>query len=126
MFLGYCFPLFSDRLVHIGYKEYYSGVEYYHLREHYLDLPFNDKRTLSIEDSENINPSIFSPTNGFKAEVTLLDKKSTLEHSFKVGKMIVHVKHASIWEYKDDLDVLFVSYENNDQKTIVDNIESKV
>jgi len=126
MFLGYCFPLFTDKLVHIGYKEYYCGDEYFHLREHFLDLPFKDRSTLSIEDSEYINPSIFSPCNGDKALVTLLEKKSILKHSFKVGKMKVHVKHASIWEYRDNLDALFISYENNDQKTIVENLESKV
>lgn len=126
-FMGYCFPLFADRLIHIGYKGHYCYPEYFHLKKHFLDLPYSDKKEVTPLDSEYINPAIFSPHEGSRAQITILEKKSTLGHSFDVGKITVHVKHASIWDYSEELDAFFVRFEDQDgQKHIYEELESKI
>jgi len=124
-FLGYCFPLFSDKLIHLGIKDYYCGNEYFHQRTHYLDLPYNEKKILTPIDEGYISPSIFS-TEGYRAIVTLLEKKSGNNYSFKYGRIIVNVKHASIFDFENKLDVLFVQYENNCQKMVFEKLEPKL
>jgi len=124
-FLGYCFPLFSEKLIHLGIKNYYCGNEYFHQRTHYLDLPYNEKKILTPIDKGYISPSIFS-TEGYRASVTLLENKSGTNYSFKSGGITVHVKHSSIFDFEDKLDVLFLQYENSCQKMTFERLEHKL
>jgi len=117
-FLGYCFPLFSDRLMHLGIKNYYCGSEYFHQRTHYLDLPYSEKMILTPKDENYILPLIFSPHQGHRAEVTLLETKSDREHCFNCGEISIHVVHGSIWDKAEKLDLLLVGCENDYQKLV--------
>ncbi len=121
MFLGFAFSILSDTFIHIGYKEYYSGQEYYHLRKHWLDIPFKEKTILKATDPRYISPGIFTDNKKYadNAEVTLLSKKSTKQHSIvKNGKKFT-VKHSSIWNEVGSLDASFVRFENKRQKDII-------
>lgn len=124
-FLGYCFPLFADRLIHLGIKDYYCGNEYFHQRTHYLNLPYGEKKILTPIDKGYISPSIFS-TEGYRASVTQLEYKSGTNYSFKYGGITVHVKHSSIFNFENKLDVLFVQYENYRQKMVFEKLEHKL
>lgn len=121
IFLGFAFSILSDTFIHIGYKEYYSGQEYYHLRNHWLDIPYEEKRVLKNIDPGYISPGIFTNNKKYadNAEVTLLRKKSTKQHSIvKNGKKFT-VKHSSIWNEVESLDAAFVRFENKRQKDII-------
>lgn len=125
-FLGYCFPLFTDKFIFIGSADYYYGDEYSNLREHFLDLPFKNKRLVSEIEKEYISPIIFSPEEGHSAEVFELEGKSDIEHTFQCGGITVHVKHGSIWEFDKELDAIFISPDTHYQKDVIEKLEPKV
>lgn len=124
-FLGYCFPLFADRLIHLGIKDYYCGNEYFHQRTHYLDLPYNEKNVITPIDNDYISPLIFSPQQGHRAEVTVLENKSDKVHRFNRDGILLSIIHGSIWDDAEKLDLLFVGYENDYQKSVFQKIENK-
>jgi hypothetical protein len=123
-FLGYSFPLFSDTLIHIGCKDYYYGKEFSHLWRHFLDLPYLEKHNLKLGDPEYISPLMFSQW-GERASVTLLKKKSTKEHKFTFNGQVVTLRHKSIWEDIEQLDAIYVRYDNSYQKERIEAIEKK-
>lgn len=126
-FLNYCFPLFSDNVLFMANKkEYYCSSEYSNLRNHYLELPFNYKRTVLPEDVEFISPKIFSPFEGYRTEVFLFENKLDIESTFYCGKIPVHVHKNSIWNYEEELDLIYVGFENRYQKAIFEKLESKI
>lgn len=126
-FLNYCFPLFSDTVLHMAnIREYYAGLEYANLREHYLELPFKSKRIVLPEDTEYISPKIFSPLEGYRAEVYLFEKKLESNGSFNCKDIPVYVHKNSIWNYEEELDVIYVGFENRYQKAIFEKLEPKI
>jgi hypothetical protein len=126
-FLNFCFPLFSDTVLYMANKkEYYAGSEYANLRKHYLELPFKSKRTVLPEDAEYISPIIFSPYEGYRAEVFLFVNKLDSNSSFNCGDIPIHVHKNSIWNSEEELDVIYVGFENNYQKAIFEKLEPKI
>ena len=126
-FLNYCFPLFSDTVLYMANrKEYYAGSEYANLREHYLELPFKNKRIVLPEDTEFISPKIFSPLEGYRAEVYLFEKKLESMDNFNCGEIPVYVHKNSIWNYEEKLDIIYVGFENRYQKAIFEKLEPKI
>ena len=126
-FLNYCFPLFSDTLLYMAtIREYYAGSDYANLRDHYLELPFKNKRIVLPEDTEFISPKIFSPLEGYRAEVYLFEKKQETNGSINCGEIPVHIHKNSIWNYEKELDVIYVGFENRYQKAIFEKLESKI
>lgn len=124
-FLGYCFPLLADRFIHMGIKDYYCGIEYCHQREHYLDLPYLEKKILNSIDHEYISPLIFSPHQGHRVEVTVMENKSDKVHRFNRDGISLSIIHGSIWDEAENLDLIFVRYENDYQKSVFQKIENK-
>ena len=126
-FLNYCFPLFSDTVLYMANKkDYYAGKEYANLRDHYLELPFKFKRTVLPEDPDYISPVIFSPYEGQKAEIFIFENKFDIESTFYCGEIPVHIHKNSIWNYEEELDVIYVGFENNYQKAIFEKLEPKI
>jgi hypothetical protein len=126
-FLNYCFPLFSDTVLYMANKkEYYCGSEYSNLREHYLELPFINKRKVTPEDDEYISPIIFSPYDGHKAEVYLFENKLNVKNSFNCGEIPIHVHQDSIWNFDEELDIIYIGFENSYQKAVFEKLESKI
>ena len=126
-FLSYCYPLFSDTIIYMANnKEYYAGKEYANLRSHYIELPFKNKRTVLPEDVDYISPLIFSPFEGHKAEVFLFEHKLDSNGSFNCGDIPVHIHKNSIWNYEEELDVIYVGFENHYQKAIFEKLEPKI
>jgi hypothetical protein len=126
-FLNYCYPLFSDTLLFLANnKEYYCGSEYSNLRDHYLELPFINKRRVTPEDAEYISPMIFSPNEGHKAEVYLFEDKLDVKNSINCGEIPIHVHQDSIWNFEDELDIIYIGFENNYQKAIYEKLETKI
>jgi len=123
-FLGYCYPILSDKLIHIGCKDYYDGYKMHHLRKHYLDIPFKKKKIITSEHLNYILPSLFS--NLVNPIVTLLEGKKSSKHSFNAGRLKISVKHSSIWSDTEVLDALFIKYDNNYQKEKLESLENKV
>lgn len=124
-FLGYAFQVLADTCLHIGYKEYYSGPHYHHLREHWLDIPYNTKKVLSKNDDEYISPAIFTNRERYatNAEVTLLSEKSARQHTFQLYNKEIRVCHSSIWEDMNERDASFVRFENRVQHDVIIDIE---
>ncbi len=124
-FLGYCYPVLADAFIHIGCRDYYSENKFVHLRKHFLDLPYENKKLIDKSSSNYISPQIFSEL-GNQASVTLLKNKSKREHKFQVNNLIIHVKHDSIWNFSSQLDASFVRYDNSYQKNIIEKFELNV
>ena len=124
-FLGYCYPILSDKYIHIACKGYYSENRFVHLRKHFLDLPFDEIKVIKKDSSDYISPKIFSSL-GKEASVTLLKNKSNREHKIQMNNLIIHVKHDSIWSFSDQLDAFFVRFDNSYQKNIIEKIETNV
>lgn len=126
-FLNYCFPLFSNTVINMANnKEYYCGPEYSNLRNHYLELPFINKRLISPEDPEYISPTIFSPYEGHKAEVLLFENKLDIKSIINSREIPIHVHQDSIWNFEEELDLIYVGFENNYQKQIFEKLEPKI
>jgi hypothetical protein len=126
-FLNYCFPLFADTVLYMANnKEYYAGSEYKNIRAHYLELPFIKKRRVTPEDDEYISPLIFSPNEGHKAEVYLFEDKLDFKSSFNCGETPIHVHQDSIWNFEEELDIIYIGFENNYQKAIYEKLETKI
>jgi hypothetical protein len=126
-FLNYCYPLFSDKLLFMANgKEYYAGSEYVNLRDNYLELPFRDRQTVLPEDVEFISPKIFSPLDGYRAEVFLFENKLDIESTFYSGDIPVYIHKNSVWNYAEELDIIYVGFENRYQKAIFEKLEPKI
>lgn len=123
-FLGYCFPILADKLMHIGYPDYYQGFNYAHVRKNYLNLPYEEKEVIDNKDTDYVSPSVFSWW-GSKAIVTVLNRKSKKEMNFQIKDIRITIKHDSIWSEIKNIDAAFVKYENNFQKEKVESLENK-
>jgi hypothetical protein len=135
-FLGYASPVLADPFIHIGCKDYYwknqpgqsQNMEYHHLVEHWLDIPFKSKQIITSDNKNYISPLIFPFETRFgeRASVTLLKDKSSKECQFFYKDLLVRVKHKSIWLDMDQLDATFLSYENRYQQGKMEQFNSKV
>ena len=117
-FLGYCFPLFNDRILHIGCKDYYHGTEFAHLRQHFLDLPFQEKLELTSDSQDYISPSVFSNL-GQRATLIALNKKVKRKHKISSSLIDIYVEHNSVWSAEDELDAIFTRFDTEFQKTMI-------
>ena len=124
-FLGYCFPLFAPKLLHIGCKEYYSGREYHHIRHHFLDLPFKEKNEISPESEDYIPPQIFSYL-GSSATITELKRKFKRKHKVPSAALAVYVEHNSIWSAANELDAIFLRFDSEFQKRMIEKFHRNV
>ena len=126
IFLGYALPVLADPFIHIGMVGYYGGPEHYHIRAHWLDIPYTQKRVLPPDDPAYIPPAVFTRDKRYarKAEVTLLSGRSQREHTILRGEKEIVLKHDSIWSDLKELDALFVRYENIDQEKAILNVEA--
>lgn len=124
-FLGFCFPLFTDKLLHIGCKEYYCNNEFAHLRQHFLDLPFQNKIELDSKSLDYISPSIFSDL-GHRASFTELNTKVNKIQKIPSSALDIYVEHNSIWSAKDELDAIFTRFDTEFQKTMIQKFNRNV
>jgi len=120
-FLGYAFPVLADSFIHIGYRNYYTAEKYQHLKEHWLDLPYENRAILKESDPEYIPPAFFTNDKRYaaNAEVTRLSKKSTRQHTINKGDKEISILHSSIWDNTKALDAVFVRFENKRQKEVI-------
>jgi hypothetical protein len=124
-FIGYCFPLFTDRLLHIGCKDYYHGTEFAHLRQHFLDLPFQEKLELTNDSQDYISPSHFSNL-GQRATLIALNKKVKRIHKISSSLIDIYVEHNSVWSAKDELDAIFTRFDTEFQKIMIQKFNKNV
>lgn len=125
VFLGYCFPIFSDKLIHLGCKEYYSGRDFSHLRHHFLDLPFENKTELTSESKDYISPNIFSEMwEGSK--IVELKRKTNRIHKILFSNIDVIVKHDSIWSDETSLDAIFTRFDDEYQMHKIQQFNNRV
>ncbi len=124
-FLGLCFPLFTDKLLHIGCKEYYCETQFAHLRKHFLDLPFQEKLVLTSESEDYIPPSIFSSL-GNRATLTRLNEKIISKQKIPSSFIDIYVEHNSIWNAKSELDAIFSRFDSEFQKSIIQKYNNNV
>lgn len=125
LFLGYCFPLFPSKLLHIGCKSYYHSPEYTHIRHHFLDLPFKEKTELSPDSEDYIPPIIFSDL-GNRATMTELKRKYKRKHKVPSAVLDVYVERNSIWSAANELDAMFIRFDSEFQKAKIEQFHRNV
>jgi hypothetical protein len=126
-FLGYVFPILADTFLHIGYRDYYAGYQYYHTKEHWLDIPYDRKEILQEDDEAYLSPALFTNDERYasNAKVTRLTSKSHKHHVFQKGHIEFKVSHSSIWDAIDSLDAAFVRFENSVQKNTITKVNNQ-
>jgi hypothetical protein len=105
LFLGYVMPILSDEYIHIMNKKYYGN--HYHVT---MDLPY--LMTEIIEgDQDYLDPCLFSDDNYHKVHAKVYRmKKQTLVDDLDINPNIqVSIIHDSIWNHRDELDLLAIS-----------------
>lgn len=125
VFLGYVFPLFSDNIIHIGSLDYYSNFNrYQHIKKHYLDLPFLEIKCLNESSNEYISPKLFN--RGYEGIVTKLNTKSNKSITIFSNGVEIIIKHSSIWEDINELNIGFVRFDNDRQKRLIEKFHKNV
>lgn len=89
-------------------------------------MPFKFKRTVFPDDVEYISPVIFSIFEGYRAEIFFFENKLDIESTFYGGNIPIHVNKNSIWNYEEEIDFIYVGFENNYQKAIFEKLEPKI
>lgn len=135
-FMGYLMRICSDSIIHISRPSYYwqnnpgdylQKMDYYHLVQNWMNLPYEKIVEINKEHPQYIDPKIFVANNDHASDavVTLLSKRSYKRHSFIYKGLSVNIKHKSIWEDIDDLDLAFVRYDNDCQRKTIELLEKK-
>lgn len=105
MFLGYVIPILSDEYIHIFNKSYY--INQFHVT---MDLPYL-MTEIKEGDQEYLDPFLFSDDNYHKghAKVYRMKKQTTVKELNINPNIQVSIIHDSIWNYKDELDLIAIS-----------------
>ena len=129
--LSMLFPIMSQESLFIGSRIYYKKSQIYKpaKKKNWVNLPFEQRKVLKPVDKLNydsddelyINPDFFTTYNFCKGigEVILLKKKITTIHTFRRGRINVHVLHSSMYNHMDKFDLGLTLFENGFQEEVI-------
>ncbi len=120
--LALLFPVMLEETMIICSRKYYKMSHIYKpaKKHNWINLPFHTKTVLNQGDDGYINPDFFTTYDFCKGigEVYLLKNKITTSHSFRRGRINVHVMHSSMYNHLDKIDLGLTLFENGLQEEI--------
>ncbi|MBU1097318.1 MAG: hypothetical protein KKB34_12615 [Bacteroidetes bacterium] len=105
-FIGYAMPLFKDKYIHIMNKEYYN--KRYNVS---MDLPYRIEE-LDTSSREYISPFVFSKAKYHEGHAKVF-RMQRINDSISIDlglKINLTIKHNSIWNDYDELDLLVITF----------------
>ena len=129
--LSMLFPIMSEETLFIGSRIYYKKSQVYKpaKKGNWVNLPFEvrkvlkpvDKLNYDADDELYLNPDFFTTYQFCKGigEVILLKKKITTIHTFRRGRINVHVLHSSMYNHMDKFDLGLTLFENGFQEEVI-------
>jgi len=121
-FLGYAMPLFKENYIHIMNQNYYHN--YYKVG---MDLPY-ELEEINETETDYISPFTFSENKYHKGHAKVY-KMTSNKNSIKIkikSKVKLCIKHDSIWNHYQKLDLLGLSIKIQGQGNYFDHMPKTI